>query len=58
MDPPINANAPSIVKADVPGSDVGFHRVRLRVDGIDSIPVMKTGDAIDFDPGQSVEVKP
>jgi hypothetical protein len=55
---PANADAPSIVTADVPGNVTGFHRVRLRVDGIDSIPVVKTGDAIDFDADQSIEVKP
>ena len=54
---PADADAPSIVKADVPGSVVGFHRVRLRVDGIDSIPV-KPGGAVEFDADQSVEVKP
>lgn len=55
---PANADAPSIVKADVPGSVTGFHRLRLRVDGIDSIPVKKTGDVVAFDADQSVEVKP
>jgi len=53
---PADGDAPSIVKADVKGP-LGFHRVRLRVDGIDSIPVVKTGDVFDFDPNQSVEVQ-
>ncbi len=55
---PANADAPSIVKADVPGTAAGFHRVRLRVDGIDSVPVKRTGGVVDFDAGQSVEVRP
>jgi hypothetical protein len=55
---PPNDDAPSVVKADVPGDEVALHRVRLRVDGIDSIPIRKTGDALDFDPDQTVEVKP
>jgi Pvc16 N-terminal domain len=54
---PANPDAPSIVKSMVPGNATGFHRVRLRVDGIDSIPVKKTGDVVEFDPDQSVEVK-
>lgn len=53
---PVNGDAPSIVKADVKGPH-GFHRVRLRVDGIDSIPVVKTGDVFEFDTNQSVEVQ-
>jgi hypothetical protein len=57
-DHPATVDAPSMVKADVPGNIVGLHRVRLRVDGIDSIPVKTTGDAIDFDRDQSVEVQP
>ncbi|MEA2874602.1 MAG: hypothetical protein QOH67_4830 [Hyphomicrobiales bacterium] len=55
---PANADAPSTITADVPGNAVGVHRIRLRVDGIDSLPMKKTGDVIDFDPDQSVEVKP
>jgi Pvc16 N-terminal domain len=54
---PADADAPSTVKVNASGSDEGFHRVRLRVDGIESIPMKTTGDAMDFDPGQSVEVK-
>ena len=58
---PANDDAPSTVKADVPrpveGFHLGFHRVRLRVDGIDSIPV-KSGGPVAFDADQSVEIKP
>jgi hypothetical protein len=53
---PANDDAPSVIKADVKG-DKGFHRVRLRVDGIDSIPVVKVSDIFEFDPKQSVEVQ-
>jgi hypothetical protein len=52
------SNGPSEVKANVPANVVGFHRVRLRVGGIDSIPIKKTDDLLDFDPDQSVEVTP
>ncbi len=55
---PANADAASTVKADVPGDVVGFHRVRLRVDGIDSIPMKRSADGVAFDTDQSVEVKP
>jgi hypothetical protein len=55
---PVDADAPSTIKADVPGDAVGVHRIRLRVDGVDSLPMKKTGNVIDFDPDQSVEVKP
>jgi hypothetical protein len=51
-------DGPSAVTADVPVGLVGFHRVRLRIDGIDSIPIKKTDDLLDFDPDQSVEVTP
>ena len=36
---------------------IGLHRIRLRVDGVDSIPIVKTGDRFEFDPNQTVEVK-
>jgi hypothetical protein len=55
---PVNTDAPSVVKANLPGKAIGVHRIRLSVDGIDSIAAVKTGDAFDFDAGQSVEVKP
>lgn len=56
--PPTTAagdDAPTVVQAKVQG-DVGLHRVRLRVDGIDSIPVIETNGLLEFDPNQSVEV--
>jgi hypothetical protein len=54
---PGNDDDPTVIVFDAP-PDLGIHRVRLRVDGVDSIPIVKTGDKLDFDPGQSVEVKP
>ncbi len=55
---PANADSPTVVKVDAPGDVIGLHRVRLRVDGVDSIPVVRAGAKIEFDPNQSVEVKP
>lgn len=58
--PPTTAagtDAPTVVTVKVKG-DVGLHRVRLRVDGIDSIPVIQAGDLLEFDPDQTVEVTP
>lgn len=50
-------DTPTVVKIDVQG-DVGPHRVRLRVDGVDSIPVRIVNGLMEFDPNQSVEVSP
>jgi hypothetical protein len=50
------ADDPTTVKADVKGA-AGMHRVRLRVDGVDSIPMKRTDDRFEFDRDQSVEVK-
>jgi len=55
---PANADAPSVIKADLPGSVKGIHRVRLNVDGVESIAAVRTGDSFEFDASQSVEVKP
>ena len=55
---PADADAPTIVKADLPGTTVGVHRVRLSVDGIESIAAVRTGDVLEFDAALSVEVKP
>jgi hypothetical protein len=46
---------PSTITFDVK-PPAGLHRVRLRVDGADSIPVIKVGSAWEFDPAQSVDV--
>ena len=53
---PADADAVTTVIFDAPG-DLGMHRVRLRVDGIDSIPIVKVNDLPAFDADQSVEVK-
>ncbi len=54
---PADADAPSALTVDVPGSVIGLHRVRVRVDGVDSIPMSRIGDTYEFDALQSVEVK-
>jgi hypothetical protein len=58
--PPADPDAATTFKADITAAmaPVGFHRVRLRVDGIDSIPIKVTAGGFDFDDAQSVEVKP
>lgn len=49
---------PTTVTIAVPAADPGLHLVRLRVDGIDSIPVILTGDPAlpAFDPAQQVRL--
>jgi hypothetical protein len=56
MNTPANADAVTTVVFDAPGQ-LGTHRVRLRIDGIDSVPIVKVNDLPAFDPDQSVEVK-
>jgi len=53
---PNDPDAPTTITFDAPG-ELGLHRVRLRIDGVDSIPIQKTGEVMAFDPAQSVEVK-
>jgi hypothetical protein len=57
---PGDPDAATEVKADVDVviAPVAVHRVRLRVDGIDSIPIVQSGAIYKFDDAQSVEVKP
>jgi hypothetical protein len=55
--PPADPNAPTKVKFKV-DTPKGIHRVRLRVDGIDSIVMKETAGGFVFDPAQSVEVQP
>lgn len=53
---PVNdANATTAVTFTVEGTK-GIHRVRLRVDGIDSIVMKQTGGVLAFDDAQSVDV--
>jgi hypothetical protein len=54
---PGNADAATTIVFDAPG-DLGMHRVRLRVDGIDSIPIVSANGLPAFDDAQSVEVMP
>jgi hypothetical protein len=56
--PAADADAPTTITADVPGHKPGVYRVRLRVDGVESVAVVRTGTTAAFDPLQSVEVKP
>ena len=53
---PNDPDAVTTVVFDAPG-DLGVHRVRLRVDGVDSIPIKSVNDLPAFDADQSVEVK-
>jgi hypothetical protein len=55
--PPANADAPSIVTVKVKGP-LGLYRVRLRVGGVDSIPIVPDGNTYKFDNNQSVQVIP
>lgn len=49
-------STPSTVNFSVPNVPAGLHPVRLRVDGVDSIPVDSTGPVPVFDPAQQVSV--
>jgi hypothetical protein len=55
---PANLAQPTKVTFTVPGVTPGSYLVRLRVDGIDSVPVTLTGSPpkLDFDPQQRVVV--
>ena len=53
--PANDANAMTTVTFEV-ASTKGMHRVRLRVDGIDSIIMKRTGGVLAFDDAQSVDV--
>jgi len=52
---PGNDTDPTTITFDAPGA-AGLSRVRLRVDGVDSIPIVTVNDKFEFDPNQSVEV--
>ena len=53
---PADPLLPSTVDVDVPALDAGSYLLRLRVDGIDSLPVLLTGTppTLAFDPAQTV----
>ncbi|WP_104111513.1 DUF4255 domain-containing protein [Arthrobacter sp. N199823] len=51
---PAFASTPTIITFTAPDAGAGTHPVRLRVDGVDSIPVTYTGAVPAFDPAQQV----
>ncbi len=55
---PADVTQPSTLHFSVPGLPVGEHLLRLRVDGIDSLPVKLSGSppSFVFDPAQRVKV--
>jgi hypothetical protein len=55
---PANPAAPTTLTFAVPGMVAGAYVVRLRVDGIDSLPITVSGSPpkLDFDPQQTVTV--
>ena len=55
---PANTTEPTRLTFRVPGATPGSYLVRLRVDGVDSLPVVFTGNLPDmvFDPTQKVTV--
>jgi hypothetical protein len=56
---PADPTQPSSVTCVVPGVTAGTYRVRLRVDGVDSLPVLRDAGpppAVTFDPAQTVTV--
>lgn len=52
---PANDDDPTEIKADLSGAQ-GTHLVRLRVDGVDSIPIQVVNGAFVFDDAQRVQV--
>jgi hypothetical protein len=61
VDTPVDPTAPSSIQFTVPVLPqlvVGAYLLRLRVDGIDSLPVIATGSppVFSFDPGQTVQL--
>ena len=57
---PTDTAQASVISFDVPGLDAGSYLVRLRVDGIDSLPIVATGSppVFGFDPAQKLAVAP
>jgi hypothetical protein len=55
---PADPNAPTTLLFLVPDVEAGEYVLRLRVDGVDSIPVDFSGDLPQFDEGQKVTVEP
>jgi hypothetical protein len=53
---PDDPDAVTTITFDAPGI-AGMHRVRVRIGGVDSIPIVKNGEILEFDRDQSIEVK-
>lgn len=58
IDTPADPEAPSTIEFTVPALEAGSYPLRLRVDGIDSLPITATGvpPVLAFDPAQTVEL--
>lgn len=58
VDTPADASLPSAIAFDVPALDAGTYLLRLRVDGIDSLPMSVSGSppVFAFDAGQMVQL--
>jgi hypothetical protein len=58
IDNPVDLNQPTNITFDIPDVDPGTYTVRLRVDGIDSLPVTISAPPVtlDFDKNQQVTV--
>jgi hypothetical protein len=55
---PADADQPSTVQVTVDDLDVGDHVVRLRIDGIDSLPVDLATAPPAFDAAQTLTITP
>ena len=53
---PANPQQPTTVTFVVPPVPLGTYTVRLRVDGVDNLPVTLNGTQFDLDPNQQVTV--
>ena len=55
---PADVTQPTTLRFTVPAAPAGEYTVRLRVDGVDSLPVLVTGTPprFDFDPAQKVSI--
>lgn len=58
IDTPADVSQPTTLTFSIPGVAAGSYIVRLRIDGIDNLPVTLTGSppVLDFDPQQTVTV--
>ena len=56
IDPPLLPTDPTTLKFTLVNAEAGVYLLRLRVDGVDSIPVVFSGDSPEFDPDQHVTI--